>query len=147
MKRTLVLSVLTLAVLAGAASADRGHRGHRGHSQRGHASWSGGVHVTTPRARVQRHVVVQQPRRVYVQRNHVVHRNHVVRRPIYVKAPRIRYRYYNYYQRPAVLVENYAPMTGYYWVAGQWSWNGYEWIWMAGHYEPDPAYFEASISF
>ncbi|HEU4611898.1 MAG TPA: hypothetical protein VFS15_07465, partial [Kofleriaceae bacterium] len=101
---------------------------------------------TSPRVRVDRHVerrvVVQQPHRVY---RH--HHDRFVRRPIYVKAPRIRYRYYNYYQRPAVLVENYAPMTGYYWVAGQWSWNGYEWIWTAGHYEPDPAYFEASFSY
>ena len=142
MKRTLLLSVLTLAALVGVASADRGHRGH---SQRGHASWSGGVRGTAPRARFERHVerrvIVQQPRRVYH------HHDRFVRRPIYVKAPRIRYRYYNYYQRPAVLVENYAPMTGYYWVAGQWSWNGYEWIWTAGHYEPDPAYFEASFSY
>ncbi len=148
MKRIFVLSVLSLALVGGVASADRGHRGHRGdrgHSQRASASWSGGVRVTTPRAHVQRRVdrrvVVQQPRRVYT------HRNHVVRRPIYVQAPRIRYRYRNYYQRPVVLVENYAPMTGYYWVAGQWSWNGYEWLWTAGHYEPDPAYFEASYGY
>jgi hypothetical protein len=31
-------------------------------------------------------------------------------------------------------------MPGYYWVPGQWSWNGYEWIWQAGHYQPDPNY-------
>lgn len=142
MKRTLVLSVLTLAVLAGVASAD--HR-HRGRWQRTNASWSGGVTVTSaPRARfdrrIDRRVVVQQPRRVYVQRHRVV------RRPIYVQAPRIRYRHYNYYQRPAVLVENYAPMTGYYWVAGQWAWNGYEWTWTAGHYEPDPSYIDPGYS-
>lgn len=80
--------------------------------------------------------VVVQPRPVYVQRTRVV------RRPIYVQAPTIRYRYYDYYTRPTVLVENYAPMTGYYWVAGSWSWNGYEWMWTAGHYEPDPNYSE-----
>ena len=55
-----------------------------------------------------------------------------------MQRPVIRYRYTNYYAPPAVLVENYAAMPGYFWVAGQWSWNGYEWIWTPGHYEPDP---------
>jgi hypothetical protein len=82
--------------------------------------------------------VVVKPRPVYYQRTHVV------RRPIFVQAPTIRYRYYNYYQRPAVLAENYSPMAGYYWVAGAWSWNGFEWTWTAGHYEPDPNYVESS---
>ena len=58
-----------------------------------------------------------------------------------------RVRYYDYYQQPAVLAENYAPMTGYYWVAGQWAWNGYEWKWTAGHYEPDPSYVEPSYDY
>ncbi len=62
------------------------------------------------------------------------------RRPIYVRRPIIRERYYDYYRRPAVVVENYGPVTGYYWVAGSWQWNGYEWIWQPGHYEPDPNY-------
>ena len=135
MKRTLVLSALTLALIGGVASADHRH----GRWQRGNnwsAGWSGGVRVTAPPR-----VVVQQPRRVYVQRTHVV------RRPIFVQAPRIRYRYYNYYQRPAVLAENYAPMTGYYWVAGAWGWNGYEWTWTAGHYQPDPNYVEPSYDY
>ena len=43
-----------------------------------------------------------------------------------------------------VLAENYAPMNGYYWVSGQWSWNGYEWMWTAGHYQPDPNYVDPS---
>lgn len=151
MKRILLLSALGLAMLGGVASADRGrgrwHRGDhasKGHSRhdrgvswRGGASWSGGVRVSGPRVvqpRVVQPRVVVQSRPVYVQR--------VVRRPIYVQAPTIRYRYDDYYARPAVLVENYAPMTGYYWVAGSWSWNGYEWMWTAGHYEPDPNYGE-----
>ncbi len=137
MKRTLVLSVLTLAILGGVASADRHHRDRW---QRG-SNWSGGVAVTAsrPRVVVQPRVVVHQaPRRVYVQHTRVV------RRPIFVAAPRVRVRYYNYYQRPTVLAENYAPMNGYYWVAGQWSWTGYEWTWTAGHYEPDPNYIDPS---
>ncbi|HEX7842588.1 MAG TPA: hypothetical protein VF469_34180 [Kofleriaceae bacterium] len=62
------------------------------------------------------------------------------RRPIYVHRPIIREHYFDYYRRPAVVVESYGPVTGYYWVAGSWQWNGYEWIWQAGHYEPDPNY-------
>ncbi len=136
MKKTLVVSVLTLAVLGGVASADHGHgRWNRG-GWRASAGWSGGVRVTAPRVVVLPRVVVQQPRRVSVQPTRVV------RRPIYVQRPVIRYRYTNYYARPSVLVENYAPMTGYYWVAGSWGWNGYEWMWTAGHYEPDPNYIE-----
>ncbi len=63
-----------------------------------------------------------------------------VRRPIYVQRPRIAVRYFDHYQRPTVLVEDYPAMAGYLWVAGQWSWSGYEWLWTPGHYEPDPSY-------
>jgi hypothetical protein len=56
--------------------------------------------------------------------------------------PAIRHRYYNYYRRPALIVENYNSMPGYYWVYGKWTWNGYEWVWYPGHYEPDPNYVD-----
>ena len=69
--------------------------------------------------------------------------HNVVRRPIYVSRPIIRHRYFDYYQRPAIIFESYGPRAGYYWVAGQWSWNGYEWIWQPGHYEPDPSYIDS----
>ncbi|HEY4243410.1 MAG TPA: hypothetical protein VGM88_26540 [Kofleriaceae bacterium] len=62
------------------------------------------------------------------------------RRPIYVGRPIIHERYFDYYHRPGLIVENYGPRDGYLWVAGDWSWNGAEWIWMPGHYEPDGAY-------
>ena len=129
MKRILLI-ILVLGVTAGVASADRGH--HRGHWKRG-GGWSGGVRVTAPR-------VVVTPR--YVTPRYVTPRIQVVRRPIYVQRPAIRYRYYNYYQRPSVIVENYPSRVGYYWVAGAWNWGGYEWIWTPGHYEPDPAYYD-----
>jgi hypothetical protein len=67
---------------------------------------------------------------------------HVVRRPIYVARPIIRERYFNYYRRPALIVENYNATPGYYWVAGNWVWDGGEWIWQPGHYEPDPNYVD-----
>jgi hypothetical protein len=66
----------------------------------------------------------------------------VDRRPIYLSRPVIRERYYDYDRRPSVIVENYNPMAGYYWVAGGWTWNGVEWIWQAGHYQPDPSYVD-----
>lgn len=52
--------------------------------------------------------------------------------------PVIRTRYYDPNYRPPVFVENYPPQPGYIWVNGNWSWNGYEWVWTAGYYAPDP---------
>lgn len=133
MKRILLV-VAVLALAGGIASADHRHRGywHQG-GHAGHSGFSGGVYVSAPR-------VVVQPRyvapRVYTE-GWV---RPVVRRPIFMPRPVVRVRYYNYYQRPTLVAENYPPMTGYYWVAGRWDWNGYEWIWAPGHYEPDPRY-------
>ena len=56
------------------------------------------------------------------------------------RRPVINYHYRNYYQRPALIVENYDPMPGYIWVAGAWNWNGYEWLWTDGHYDVDTSY-------
>jgi hypothetical protein len=129
MKRILLI-VAALAVTGGVASAD--HR-HHGYWKRG--GWSGGVVVTAPR-------VVVAPRYAaprYYQR--------VVRQPIYVQRPAIRYRYYNYYQRPTVIAENYPPRAGYYWVSGQWYWSGGEWTWQPGYYQPDPSYQEVNYDY
>jgi hypothetical protein len=71
----------------------------------------------------------------------------VVRRPIYVARPYIGHRYFNYYQRPALIVESYGATPGYFWVAGSWAWNGAEWVWQAGHYEPDPNYVDAGYGY
>jgi hypothetical protein len=68
-----------------------------------------------------------------------------VRRPVYVNRPYIRERYFDYRIRPRIIVENYAPMAGYYWVPGEWQWNGYEWLWQPGHYEPDAAYVDGGV--
>ena len=73
--------------------------------------------------------------------------HNVVRRPIFVSRPIIRGHYYNYYRRPSIIVENYAPMPGYYWVAGHWSWNGYEWLWEPGHFQPDPSYIDQGYDY
>src|SRR5437763_1262418 len=137
MKRHLILTVLTMAALCGTAAADHRHGGwgHGGGGwgrSSGGVRWHAGVSVQTARMFVEPRIVVQQPR------------VRVVRRPIFVRAPQIRVHYYDYYQQPVVLTENYPARDGYYWVAGQWTWTGYEWTWQAGHYEPaqQPAYYE-----
>ncbi|MGE3457281.1 MAG: hypothetical protein AB7O24_19365 [Kofleriaceae bacterium] len=86
-----------------------------------------------------------------------VERRGSYRRPIYVsgnrysfgngryytyRRPVIKYRYRNYYQRPAVIVESYDPVPGYIWVQGNWQWNGVEWIWQPGHYEVDATSYD-----
>jgi hypothetical protein len=140
--KIVALSILTLALTAGVASADHHHGGWGGRgSWGGRGGWHTGVgaRYQAPRMVVAPRVYMHQPHGVYMSPG-------FVRRPIYVAAPRIRVHYYDYYAPPTVLAENYAPMTGYYWVAGQWSWNGYEWIWAAGHYEPDPNYVAPGYS-
>ena len=62
--------------------------------------------------------------------------NVMVRRPIYMPRPYIRERYYNYYRPPGLIVESYPMRSGYVWVRGSWQWNGVEWIWYPGHYQP-----------
>ena len=137
MKR-IIITLLALATLGGVASADRG----RGPVVRDHRTWSrptAPVRTYTPQRNWGR--TYQQPRYSHSRPTYTFHGRsnyRVERHPIYVQRPTIRYRYYNYYQRPALIVENYPAMAGYYWVAGQWQWNGYEWMWQPGHYEPDP---------
>lgn len=148
--KKVILAALFLALTAGAASADR-HGGRGGHAQGG--------------------VVVHNNNRVVVHENHggwgrngggrvVVHGNGgwhgnggyrepryyhnrgVVRANIWMPRPVIRTHYYHYGYRPSLLVENYGYRDGYVFVRGDWAWNGYEWVWQPGHYEPDPAYVE-----
>jgi hypothetical protein len=42
--------------------------------------------------------------------------------------------YYDYHHRPALIFENVVTRPGFVWIRGQWTWNGYEWIWQPGHY-------------
>lgn len=135
MRRIIITALVALTALGGVASADRWQSPRhaqggvvvtpdRGHQHRGYYQHRG--YQPRPRYTYNRGYYVSRPAYRYV------------RRPIYVQRPVIAYRYYNYYQRPAVIAENYRAMPGYYWVAGRWDWNGYEWIWTPGHYEPDP---------
>jgi hypothetical protein len=137
MRRILTFALLALTMAGGVAGADS----HR-HRDSGTRYQRGGVSVqrSYPRQSTWRQGYRQNYRPAYNSRVVVQPRVHVVRHPIYVQRPVIRYRYYNYHQRPAILVENQQPMAGYIWVTGQWQWSGYEWIWQPGHYQPDPAY-------
>jgi hypothetical protein len=165
MRKVLPLTALILCLASGAALADRDRhdRGRdRRHDNRGHVDrdhrgdWNRGNRVVI-RDRGDRHrdrvIIRNEPRHDrHYNNNHYRHYNnnhyrHVVRRPIYVSRPIIRHRYYNYYQRPALIVENYNTMPGYYWVRGAWRWDGYEWIWEPGHYEPDPNYIDPSYGY
>jgi hypothetical protein len=151
MLKLIPLTALALGLSSGVALADRhgGNHGgdhravtvehraptgydHRGTTVvvRGNRDWHGGGRVIVNRGGYNRGY--------YNNRGYGY--RHVDRRPIFVSRPIIRERYYNYYRRPALVVENYGPMAGYYWVPGQWSWDGYEWQWQPGHYQPDPNY-------
>ena len=159
MLKVLPLTALALGLSSGAAFADRGHgdhrggvehrngavvRDHRGDSRGSDHNFRGNV-VVRDHGNFRGNVVVRDRGnfhgggRVFV-RGEPRFRNHYVRRPIFVSRPYIGHRYYNYYQRPSLIIENYGPRDGYYWVRGQWTWDGYEWIWQPGHYEPDPNY-------
>ena len=146
MTKLLPLTALALGLSSGVAFADRhggGHgRGdhraavqveHRGSVVRDHRNWNRGNVVVRDHGWRDRGRVVVHNRPYY---------RNVVRRPIYVSRPIIRDHYYNYYRRPALIVENYNTMPGYYWVPGAWTWNGYEWMWQPGHYQPDPNYVD-----
>lgn len=147
MKRILTLTALALGLSGGVALADR-HNGWGGRSEvRDHRGdrvivrdrdrgdrWRGNDRRWERRDRVR--VVRQRPtfrdNRFYFSGG--VYRTY--QRPV------INVRYRDYYRRPALVVENYAPVPGYIWMQGNWSWNGYEWIWMPGHYEVDQNYYE-----
>lgn len=148
MKKLITMTLAALTMMGGVALADRDHDRGRGRGRdhdRGRDRHGpvvrGNVRVNVNTGYRNRN---RQPRRVRYERR-------VVRpssgyftfnggvRTRYVR-PVIRTRYYDYRVRPQVVVENQAPVEGYIWVAGQWTWNGYEWQWQAGYYAPDPNY-------
>jgi hypothetical protein len=156
MRKLLPLTAVALGLLSGVALADhrggdhrvvvenrgvvRDHRWNGGTVVRGGGDWHRGAVVRDGGWRGGWHGgarVVIHDRPYY---------RNVVRRPIYVSRPIIRAHYYNYYRRPSLIVENYAPVAGYYWVAGHWYWSGYEWLWQAGYFQPDANYVDPAYS-
>ena len=164
MKQLIPLTALALGLTGGVGLADRGHDNDRGASVEHRGNWNHGS-TAVVRAHGDSYRGNGDWNRgstVVVRDNHHWNRgwnggNRVIindrggyygggyghgRRPIYVSRPIIRERYYNYYQRPSLVVESYNTQPGYFWVAGAWAWYGAEWIWQPGHYQPDPNYFE-----
>lgn len=156
MLKLLPLTALALGLSSGVALADHHGGEYRGDHRvvvRDHGrggEWHGGA-VVRGGGEWRGRTFVREGRdwhgggRVFVREPYYRH-DYAVRRPIFVSRPIIRDHYYNYYRRPALIVENYGAMPGYYWVAGQWSWNGYEWLWQPGHYEPDPNYVDPAYA-
>jgi hypothetical protein len=153
MLKFLPMTALALGLSGGVALADRGgdHRGtseHRSAPQhnvvvRDHHETRGGGRDAVV---VRDHRGWDRGGRVVVRNEPRYHNNYNYnRRPIYVSRPVIRQRYYSYYRRPALIVESYGAMPGYYWVRGQWTWDGNEWIWQPGHYQPDEGYYGAGF--
>jgi hypothetical protein len=129
--KALPIAALVLTLGGGVASADRfgGHVG--GHVSGGgrvvaHESFHGGFGGHGP-------VVARGGG--YYHGGYYGH-GYGYRAPIYVGHPFIRDHYYNYGYRPELIVEDYPARDGYAWVRGSWGWNGAEWIWSPGYYEP-----------
>ena len=137
------MALLGLTLTGGVAMADRHDRHERREDRR-----------QDRREIRQDRREIRQDRRAYRQDRRADNRRVVRTRPTYrggqwyfdggvrhtYRAPVVRYRYRNYQQRPTILVENYDTVPGYFWVAGNWTWNGAEWQWIGGHYEVDVNY-------
>ncbi len=152
MRKLLIATLLLVLGTAGTAAADRHDRGHRGrsHTTVRDRGWNNNHrpvvrdrHVRSSynrsynRGSYNRGRYVSQRRPVYV--NNGRYHFHNGRSVVY-RRPIVNVRYTNYAYRPSLLVENYETVPGYIWVAGNWQWNGYEWIWINGHYEVDVNY-------
>jgi hypothetical protein len=154
MKRIITLTAIALGLSGGVALADRFNGGRGGHSDirdhrndrpvvrdRGDNRWRGNDNRwrgddnrwrgdNRSRVRVERVRPTFRNNRFYFSGG--TYRTY--NRPV------INVRYRDYYRRPALVVENYDAVPGYIWTAGQWQWNGYEWTWIAGHYDVDQSY-------
>jgi hypothetical protein len=150
MRRILPYTLLALILFGSVATADRDRRDRRSDRREDRRDdrrdrrddrrddRRGPVvrdHRDYRQAPVRRERRVVTRNRVYVNNGHYVFHDGVRRT---YRRPVIRHRYYDVRVRPQIIVESYDPVPGYVWIAGQWQWNGYEWIWMSGHYAPDP---------
>lgn len=125
-----LLGLISLGAVADTALADRYVRSYSRPVYRTRTT----TRVYTGRVSPTRRVYTRN--RVYVSNGH--YRFHNGRTVVYNR-PVISRRYYDFRVRPTVIVENYPSQPGYIWVSGHWNWNGNEWIWIGGHYAPDPA--------
>src|SRR5262245_61241200 len=110
------LALLGAVSLSGVAAADDHHRGHVGHDRHGYYQRGGHAYFGYNRG-------YYAPR--YGYRSGYYNYGY---RPYYG------HRYFNYYHRPALIVESYWPRPGFVWVNGWWYWGGVEWVWQPGYY-------------
>lgn len=154
MRRIITLTAIALGLSGGVALADRrdnnwrGGRGEvRDHREdnrrpqvRDNRNDNRGWRNNDRGSRGTRTVRVERQRPTF--RNNRFYFTGGTYRP-YVR-PVINVRYRDYYRRPALVVENYDAVPGYIWIAGSWSWTGYEWSWLPGHYDVDQNYYDDS---
>lgn len=129
------IMIMSSLVLSGGVALADGARGGRvqpppsvQHDSRGGAasSWSGGVAVTHggPAAH-------NNGARTFTPRYEGNHAStHSANQPMHAQPQ----------HQPNLIAENHSARPGYTWIAGAWQWNGYEWIWQAGHYEPNASH-------
>lgn len=128
--RNALLIASIIAMSAGVSQADRSHGSRGGARVVDHRGAAGGARVVDHRApvRSEGRATVRYEGRTDVRyggRGYHAGRG-------YYAGPRVHY--YNRWQRPALYVEHYDVRPGFIWVHGDWSWDGYEWIWAPGHY-------------
>ena len=154
--KKIILSAIVLALTSGAAMADRFHGGGHAsgggrqggvvvHSNGGGGYHNGGYNNGGYRGNSGWHGNAGWHERGGYNRGYeprYYHNHGVARGNIWFNRPVIREHYYHYGYRPQLVVENYGAREGYIFVRGDWAWNGYEWMWQPGHYEPDQAYVE-----
>jgi hypothetical protein len=128
-----------MALSGGVASADRGGHGGGGHGGGGHVSARESFHGG---GGARGGFVGHGPARGggyyggYGHGGYYGHGGWGYRDRVYMGRPFIGSHYYDYRYRPELIVEDYGVRDGYAWVRGSWSWNGAEWIWAPGYYEP-----------
>ena len=160
MRRILLFALIALLATAGVASADRGRRWRDHHENR---AWSSHRDRAYPSRREYRHrdTYRDSDRRWRSHRSYRSHPRSYRDDRVYVRdgryrfgrgryytyhRPIIRHRYFDYRRRPALIIETYEPVPGYLWVRGHWWWDGYEWIWIPGHYVRDTRYVDPYYS-
>lgn len=120
MHRKLIFGLLALALTGGVASADsrRSDRSYRTQQDQ-HRAQRSDTH--------QRRDAHHAPRWQQAPQHHRAHQP-------------VTHRHFDQHHRPTAIAETHEYGTGYTWMPGQWTWNGYEWIWQPGYYQVERAH-------
>ena len=169
--RRIIFTTVVLMLVGGVAAADghRGRSGGnhgggnhgggsvvRDHRSGGHGGGHNSGYRTPVRTQHDGYRQGGHQQGGHQQGGHGYRQSHGDRRPVYSHNGRYTFhdgsvrshsrpvthdRHYDYRHRPQVIVQNYDPVPGYIWVQGQWSWSGYEWLWVDGYWTPDRSYY------